>query len=360
MPPLRISLIGLGTVGQGVVELINRHRAVYHARTGRELAVVAALVRDPSRLREHTPPGALVTNEPEAFFDEPSDIMVEVAGGIEPARSHIRRAIESGRDVVTANKALLAAHAPELFALAAAHHRRLLFEAAVAGGVPAIRLITDSLASGRIERFAGILNGTCNFILDGLSRGVTYEAALREAQHRGFAEADPTLDVSGDDSFQKLIILASLAFGRPIVPTSDRPIASSGITTVTPDDLAEARRQGGTIKLLAFARRTAENAVELFNGPMFVPDASPLSRVNGSEMGLALRTDSLSDLFMSGDGAGRFPTASAVVADILEAARLYDSRDAGPLNHYPHRSSPAVISTPDLKTTAGFATLPNL
>lgn len=355
---MRLALIGLGTVGQGVVELLRRHRSLYAARTGHELAVIAALVRDAARQREFSPDQALITSDADAFFATPSDIVVEVAGGIHPAMEHLQRALTSGRDVVTANKALLAAHAPELFRLAEKRRRRILFEAAAAGGVPIIKVMTDSLASNRVQSFAGILNGTCNFILTEMAAGGDYERALKEAQRRGFAEADPTLDVSGDDSLQKLCVLASLAFGEPIA-SADRSIASHGITRLTPSHLAEARKAGGVIRLLAFARRVGD-WIECFNGPMFVQESSPLARINGSDMGVVVKGDAMSHLCVAGSGAGRFPTASAVVADILEAARLHGSRDVSPLNAYPFDAPSATIVAPQLAEVAGIPALPEM
>ncbi|MBL8746000.1 MAG: homoserine dehydrogenase [Phycisphaerae bacterium] len=355
---MRISLIGLGTVGQGVVELLRRHHALHRQRTGRDCRIVSILVRDPSRSRDHIPENALITSDPDRFFAIESDLLIEVAGGVHPAREHIERALETGRDVVTANKALLAAHAPDLFRLAERHRRRLLFEAAVAGGVPIIKLVSDSLASSRIDLFAGILNGTCNFILTQMSRAQPYADALRQAQQQGFAEADPTLDVSGTDSLQKLCLLASLAFSRPIVHETEMPIESSGITNFTADHLAHAERAGGTIKLIAYARRRGDDAIELYNGPMFVPHDSPLARIHHSDMGIWLRTDALKSMFLMGDGAGRFPTASAVVADVLEAARFLDARAARPLNTYPSSFESPRIVPASLPRSAGFPRLP--
>lgn len=354
---MRVSIIGLGTVGQGVVELLERHRALFAERCGCECTVVAALVRDASRPRERQPAGALVTSDIERFFGVPSEIMVEVAGGIHPARELCERALNEGRDLVSANKALLAAHGPELFALAEKRRRRVLFEAAVAGGVPIIRMLTDSLASGRVRSIAGIVNGTCNFILSEMSRGGSYAEALRSAQDQGFAEADPTLDVSGDDSLQKLCLLASLAFGRPVTTRERGQIESSGIMGLTAADLDTARRAGGTIKLIAHARSLKEDAIAIHNGPMFVPDVSPLSRVSGSHMGVQIETDSLRTMFLGGDGAGRYPTASAVVADVLEAARLHGSRGVRPLNRYPAGSEPPKIVRIESRRVAGVPVL---
>lgn len=354
---MRISLIGLGTVGQGVVELLRRHSECFSRRAGRECTIVAALVRDPSRAREFSPDGAVITGNADRFFSVPTDLVVEVAGGVHPALEYLHRALALGRDVVTANKAVLAAHGPELFKAAEKGRRRLCFEAAVAGGVPIIRLVTDSLASVRIRWFAGILNGTCNFMLTEMARGETYDAALNQAQQLGFAEADPTLDISGEDSVQKLCILASLAFGQPIARASGKFIISTGITGLSRSQLVEAQRLGGTIKLLAFARAGIAGSIELCNGPMFVPDESPLARVHGSDMGVTLHTDSLAHMFIAGEGAGRFPTASAVVADILEVARFTDFREP-PLNRYPWDQPGAAVTEAALGRIAGVPALP--
>lgn len=340
MSTLRIAIVGLGTVGQGVVELLRRNADQYASRCGRGLQVAAALVRDSFLPREFSPRGAVITSDPEAFWRVPSDLIVEVAGGVDPARAVVTRALESGRDVVTANKALLAIHAPSLFELAERKRRRLFFEASVAGGVPVIQLVTQALSANTITAFAGILNGTCNFILTQMARGGSYESALKDAQRLGFAEADPTLDVSGRDSVEKLSILASLAFGCAIPPDK---ILYDGITRVTTDDLKSAAAIGASIKLIASARRT-DHGIELWSGPTLLPNDSPLAKVSGAEMALLAKADAVSHMFISGDGAGRFPTASAVVSDILDCARLFDSRPAGRLNPWPIGAPPARIA----------------
>lgn len=354
---MRISIIGLGTVGQGVVELLRRHREEYARRTGRECVIVAALVREASRVREHVPGGALLTDDVDRFFGVASDVVVEVAGGVERALGYCRRALESGRDVVTANKALLAVNGPELFALAESRRRRVLFEAAVAGGVPIIRMLTDSLVSGQVREFAGIVNGTCNFILSRMERGEGFDEAVREAQRLGYAEADPSLDVSGDDSLQKACILASIAFGVPVTLAQRSAFASEGIERITRGDIESARREGGVVKLVARGRRLEDGSIGLHNGPMFVPDCSPLARIDGADMGVMVRTDSLARMFIGGEGAGRFPTASAVVADILQAARLLEFRDGWPLNAYPHAAATARVRRIDGPRVAGLFSL---
>jgi homoserine dehydrogenase len=346
MNRLRVAIVGLGTVGQGVVDLLRRHAALYERRCGRGIDVVAALVRDVARPREvPLPPGVLVTSNVDEFFGVPADIVVEVAGGVDAARAIIERALSNGRDVVTANKALVAAHGPSLFERAEKHRRRLAFEAAVAGGVPVIQTVTTALGANEVRSFAGILNGTCNFILTAMAAGGTYNEALAEAQRRGFAEADPTLDVSGRDSVEKLAILASLAFGGPVSP--DR-ITCEGITKLTAEDVRDAAKRGLALKLLALGTRT-DRGLELWNGPTLIPADNPLARVNGSDMGLLVHADAVKRLFIAGDGAGRFPTASAVVGDILDVARTMGARPDGPLNVWPV-GAPAPTLAPLMET----------
>lgn len=331
---MRIAIIGLGTVGQGVVALLERHAALYERRCGSELRIVAALVRDVGRAREHAPGGgAVLTADAGAFFAVPSDLVVEVAGGVEPARTLALRALGSGRDVVTANKALVAACGDELFTAAESSRRRLLFEAAVAGGVPAVAFVTRGLAANRLRTLLGIYNGTCNFILSAMERGGSYGEALREAQRLGFAEADPTLDVSGRDSVQKLAIMATLAFGGRVQPDA---IDCEGIERLTIEDVGDAAAHGKRIRLVACASARRDGSVMLWNGPSLVDVDTPLARTNGSNMTVLGFGDAVRWAASSGDGAGRFPTASAVVADILEAARLRELRPAaGRLNDWP-------------------------
>ena len=336
---MRIAIIGLGTVGQGVVALLERHGALYEQRCGRRLSVVAALVRDAGRRREFSPTGnAIVTSDADAFFGVESDLVVEVAGGIEPARAHVLRALASGRDVVTANKALIGAHGEELFAAAEGARRRMLFEAAVAGGVPAVAFVTRGLGANRLRALLGIYNGTCNFIISAMERGGSYDEALREAQRLGFAEADPTLDVSGRDSVQKLAIMATLAFGGAVHPDA---IECEGIERLTPTDIKGAMAQDQRIRLVACAGVRADGAVMLWNGPTLVSAHSTLGACTGSNMAIMAYGDAVSWASSAGDGAGRFPTASAVVGDILDVARLHELRPLrGRLNDWPTGAAP--------------------
>lgn len=340
---MRISIIGLGTVGQGVVALLERHGDLYAQRCGSPLQIVAALVRDAARSREFTPGGgAIVTSDPEAFFGVPSDLVVEVAGGIEPARTHVLRALRSGCDVVTANKALVGAHGEELFAAAEGVRRRLFFEAAVAGGVPAVAFVMRGLAANRLRALLGIYNGTCNFIISAMEAGGNYAEALREAQRLGFAEADPTLDVSGRDSAQKLAIMATLAFGGAVHPDA---IECEGVEKLTPKDIGDAAGRGQRIRLVACAGVRPDGAVMLWNGPTLVDADSALGACTGSNMAIMAYGDAVSWASSAGDGAGRFPTASAVVGDILEIARLRELRPkAGRLNDWPTGAKPLRVA----------------
>lgn len=339
---MRIAIIGLGTVGQGVVALLERHADLYAQRCGSRLRVVAALVRDAARAREFSPrDGALVTSNADQFFSVASDLVVEVAGGIEPARTHVLRALRSGRDVVTANKALVGAHGEELFTVAEHSRRRLLFEAAVAGGVPAVAFVTRGLSANRLRALLGIYNGTCNFIISAMEQGGGYADALREAQRLGFAEADPTLDVSGRDSVQKLAIMATLAFGGAVHPDA---IECEGVERLTPADIAKAVESDKRIRLVACAGIRADGAVMLWNGPTLVEAHSTLGACIGSNMAIMAYGDAVAWASSAGDGAGRFPTASAVVGDILEVARLRELRPAaGRLNDWPTGAPPLRV-----------------
>ncbi len=340
---MRISIIGFGTVGQGVADLLQRHAPLYEQRTSVPLEIASVLVRSLDRKRDITlPTSCLLTDDPEAFFAAEPDILVEVAGGIDPAHQYLTRAITSGADVVTANKSLIAKNGGQLFATAREHNRALTMEAAVAGGVPAIDLITDCLGANDITTVAGILNGTCNFILSALEvaalsgRPASYDATLAEAQRLGYAEADPTLDVSGRDSAEKLAILCAIAFGTPVNPDD---IPNNGIEFITPELMAKARDERYTIKLLAIARREGDK-LYVSNRPTLVGGRSRLRLVTYADMGLSVAGDAMQSAFVSGSGAGRYPTASAVVADILRVARTRANNCAHTLNRWPETTSP--------------------
>jgi len=317
---VRLGLLGLGTVGTGVVKLLEQERALLEARAGCRLTLAAVADVDVTRPREGLDLARLpLTTDVGRVLDDPRvQIVVELIGGLEPARSYILRALAAGKHVVTANKALLAHHGAELYAEARRAGVALGFEAAVAGGIPLIRAVKDGLVANRILSVFGIVNGTCNYILSRMTEeGLDFAAALREAQAQGYAEADPTLDVEGLDSAHKLQILVSLAF-RTAVDLKD--IHTEGITRVTAQDLAYARELGYRVKLLAIAK-ASDGGVEARVHPTMIPADSPLAAVSGVFNAVFVTGHAAGDLMFYGRGAGQMPTASAVWSDIVEIAR---------------------------------------
>jgi homoserine dehydrogenase len=318
--PLSVGVAGLGTVGGGVVRLLRENADVIAARAGRAIEVVAASARDRGRdrgfdvsaLRWHDDPMALVA-------DPHVDVVVEVIGGSgDPALGLVLAALRVGRPVVTANKALLALHGTALAAAAEAGGAVLAFEAAVAGGIPVIKVLRESLAGNRIRSVAGILNGTCNYILSTMrERGREFADVLADAQKLGYAEADPSFDVDGIDTAHKLAILAALAFGRPI---SFADIHVEGITNVSALDQSFARELGYRIKLLGIARQT-EAGIESRVHACMIPESAPLARVDGVYNAVVVEGDFAGRVMLEGRGAGAGPTASSVVADLIDLAR---------------------------------------
>lgn len=320
MNEIRIGLLGLGTVGSGVVKLLNAHRRELEERAGCRLILQTIADPDLSRPREGVDLTALplVPEAARVLADPSIQIVVELVGGLEPAKSFILKAIQIGKHVVTANKALLAHHGAEIFEEARARGVMLGFEAAVAGGIPLIRAVKDGLVANRILSVFGIVNGTSNYILSKMTdEGREFASVLREAQAKGYAEADPTLDVEGMDSAHKLQILATLAF-RTSVDLKD--IYTEGITAVTPQDIAYAAELGYRIKLLAIAK-TGDGGLEVRVHPTMIPTGSPLAAVSGVFNAVFITGDAAGDLMFYGRGAGQMPTASAVWSDIVEIAR---------------------------------------
>ena len=319
---VRIGVLGLGTVGAGVVKLLQTRAAMLQERTGARLSVAAVADTDLIRPREGLDLSALpMTNDAARVLADPSiHVVVELVGGLEPARTFILRALTAGKHVVTANKALLAHHGGEIHEAARRHGVALGFEAAVAGGIPLIRAVKEGLVANRVLSLAGIVNGTCNYILSKMTdEGLDFSLVLKEAQAHGYAEADPTLDIEGMDSAHKLQILASLAF-RTFIDLKD--IHTEGITRVTAQDIDYARELGFRIKLLAIAKVSREGGgVEVRVHPTMIPAASPLAAVSGVFNGIFLTGDAVGDLMFYGRGAGQMPTASAVVSDVVEIAR---------------------------------------
>jgi homoserine dehydrogenase len=323
---VRIGLLGLGTVGAGVVKILQTRREMLEERTGARLTLAAVADTDLTRTREGLDLERLpLTGDAAPILSDPSiHIVIELVGGLEPARTFIARALTARKHVVTANKALLAHHGGELYEEARRSGVALGFEAAVAGGIPLIRAVKEGLVANRILSLAGIVNGTCNYILSKMTdEGLDFSLVLKEAQAHGYAEADPTLDIEGMDSAHKLQILVALAF-RTFVDL--KHIHTEGITRVTAQDIEYARELGYRIKLLAIAKVTDPSGgvgagVEVRVHPTMIPAASPLAAVSGVFNGIWLVGDAVGDLMFYGRGAGQMPTASAVLSDVVEIAR---------------------------------------
>ncbi len=313
-----VGLLGLGTVGAEVYRLL-ADRDVLARTVGRPVVVRRVAVARPGRSRQVLVPAGLLTADAWEVVTSPEiDIVVELIGGIEPARGYLLRALALGKSAVTANKALLAAHGPELFAQTEASGAHLYFEASVGGGIPLIKPISESLAAARLQSITGILNGTTNFILTRMAHeGWSFEDALAEAKRRGFAEADPADDVDGHDAAAKLAILASVAFHCYITGAD---VYREGITRVTPRDFAYARELGFGIKLLAIAR-THDGEVETRVHPALVPLDHPLAQIPDEFNAVLVEGADVGRIVFSGRGAGGAPTATAVVGDILAVAR---------------------------------------
>ncbi len=319
MRDVKIGLLGLGTVGSGVVKILQTHRDILEKRTGARLTLAAIADADLARPRAGLDLSRLpMVNDATRVLDDPSvQIVIELIGGLEPARTFVLRAMAAGKHVVTANKALLAHHGAELYEEARQRGVTLAFEAAVAGGIPLIRAVKEGLVANRILSCYGIVNGTCNYILSRMTdAGEDFSVVLKEAQAHGYAEADPTFDVEGMDSAHKLQILASLAF-RTYVDLKD--IYTEGITAVTPQDIAYARELGYRIKLLAIAK-SSDGGIEVRVHPTMIRDSSPLAAVSGVFNAVFITGDSVGDLMFYGRGAGQMPTASAVLSDTVEIA----------------------------------------
>ena len=331
MEPVKIGLLGLGTVGGGTVNVLARNREEIARRAGRAIEIVRASCRDLHKPRICSLDGIPLTDRPTAVVDDPQvSIVVELLGGIDPARELTLRAIEAGKHVVTANKALIALHGNEIFDAARRHGVMVAFEAAVAGGIPIIKAIREGLAGNRIEWIAGIINGTGKFLLSEMrDKGRDFDEVLAEAQSLGYAEADPSFDVEGIDAAHKLAILAAIAFGKPLAFDS---VYIEGITKVTPEDLKHAEQLGYRIKHLGIARRTDEG-VEMRVHPTLIPERCLIANVNGVMNALLVKGDAVGPTLYYGAGAGAEPTASAVVADLVDVVRTLTT---DPTHRVPH------------------------
>jgi homoserine dehydrogenase len=323
--PLRIALLGAGSVGAQVARLLTENKNELAARVGAELDLVGIAVRDINSKRADGLPVELLTTDAESLILG-ADIVIEVMGGIEPARTYILQALNSGSDVITANKALLATHGTELFDTAEQVGAQLYFEAAVAGAIPIIRPLRESLAGDKVNRIMGIVNGTTNFILDRMdSTGATFDDALAEATELGYAEADPTADIEAFDAAQKAAILANLAFHTE-VPLEQ--VYREGITKVTAEQMAAAKRDGYVIKLLAIAERVdadanGEAGVAVRVHPALIERDHPLGAVRGAFNAVFVEAEAAGSLMFYGAGAGGVQTASAVLGDLVSAAKRH-------------------------------------
>lgn len=322
--PLTAALIGMGTVGTGVARILLEHSERLARRAGRPISLCRVVVQNVGKPRDLALPDGVLTDDLSSVLNDPEiDVAVQLIGGIEPARSIMRSLIEAGKDVITANKALLCEHGEELFECARQRNQTISFEAAVAGGIPIIAVLGRSLAANQITSIEAILNGTSNFILTQmLTTGRSYSEVLRHAQELGYAEADPTMDVDGTDAAQKLVILTQLAFGTK-VSLSD--FTRQGIADLELADLTYADELGYTVKLLAVARQVNGN-LEMHVQPTLVHRDRPLAKVDGAFNMLALVGDCVGTTWFAGPGAGQMPTASAVIADLIDTATGRASR----------------------------------
>ncbi len=316
--PLQLAIVGLGNVGTGVAKILTEHPERILQRAGRPIEIRRAVVRDLNKTRDVSLPAGVLTNDIESVIRDPHiQVAVELMGGIHPAREVMLRLLEAGKDIVTANKALLCEHGDEIFEFARKHGRTICFEAAVAGGIPIIAAVGQSMAANQIIGIQAILNGTTNYILsEMLLRGQSYGEALQQAQNLGYAEADPALDVNGTDAGQKLGILAQLAFG---VKVKSSEFHVSGIDKLERTDIQHAKDLGYTIKLLARVSLN-KGRLEMSVRPTLIRADRPLAQVHGPFNAILLDGDVVGNVWYSGRGAGQLPTASAVTADIIDLA----------------------------------------
>lgn len=318
-PEIKIGLLGLGTVGRGVYKILRDNATSLERKVGVPIRIEKILVRDVNKDRGIDLPAGLVTAEAEDILDNPGiDIVVELMGGTDTALTLVKEALARGKGVVTANKDMISVHGKELFALAEENQVDLFFEGSVAGGIPVIRPLKQCLAANRIQEVIGIINGTTNYMLTRMSaEGLNFQDVLDQAQALGYAEADPTADIEGYDAARKLAILASIAFNTRIVFSQ---VNVEGITRISAEDIAYAKELNYIIKLLAIAKNTPEG-IEVRVHPTMIPTTHPLAAVNDVFNAIFVRGDAVGEAMFYGRGAGEMPTASAVTADIMDAAR---------------------------------------
>ncbi len=332
MKPINVGLLGLGTVGGGTLTVLRRNAQEITRRAGREIRVTLAAVRNVEKAKQQfAGEGLTITADAAAVVNHPDiDIVVELIGGTEPAKTLVMQAIANGKHVVTANKALIAKHGNEIFAAAQAKGVMVAFEAAVAGGIPIIKAVREGLTANRIEWIAGIINGTTNFILSEMrDKGLPFDTVLAEAQRLGYAEADPTFDIEGVDAAHKLTILSAIAFG---IPMQFDKAYTEGISRLTKEDIQYAEELGYRIKLLGITKRT-DNGIELRVHPTLIPAKRLIANVEGVMNAVLVKGDAVGATLYYGRGAGAEPTASAVVADLVDVTRM---ATADPENRVPH------------------------
>jgi homoserine dehydrogenase len=331
LKPVKVGVLGLGTVGGGTVNVLKRNAAEIARRAGREIIITRATAKDLDKERICDTQGIILTADPMDIINDPEiDIVLELIGGAGPVKEMVLKAIENGKHVVTANKSLIALHGNEIFAKASEKGVIVAFEAAVAGGIPIIKAIREGLSGNQIQWLAGIINGTGNFILTEMrDKGRDFDDVLAEAQALGYAEADPTFDVEGIDAGHKLTILASIAFG---IPLQFDKVYTEGITQITRLDVEYAEQLGYRIKHLGIARKTPEG-IELRVHPTLIPERRLIANVNGVMNAVLVKGDAVGATLYYGAGAGAEPTASAVVADVIDVVRALTS---DPENRVPH------------------------
>jgi len=331
MKPINVGLLGIGTVGGGTFTVLKRNQEEITRRAGRPICITMVADRNVEKAREITGGDVRVTDDAFAVVTDPEvDIVVELIGGYGVAKDLVLKAIENGKHVVTANKALIATHGNEIFAAAQAKNVMVAFEAAVAGGIPIIKALREGLTANRIEWIAGIINGTTNFILSEMrDKGLPFDVVLKEAQRLGYAEADPTFDVEGVDAAHKLTIMAAIAFG---IPVHFDKAHVEGITKLHAEDIKYAEQLGYRIKLLGLTRHTPEG-VELRVHPTLIPAKRLIANVEGAMNAVLVKGDAVGATLYYGKGAGAEPTASAVIADLVDVTRMHTS---DPENRVPH------------------------
>ncbi len=331
MKPIQVGLLGIGTVGSGVFDVLQRNQDEISRRAGRGIEITMVADLDVARAKAVVGDGIQVVNDARAIIANPDiDIVIELIGGYGIARALVLEAIAAGKHVVTANKALLAVHGTEIFAAASAKGVMVAFEAAVAGGIPIIKALREGLTANRIQWIAGIINGTTNFILSEMrDKGLDFDVVLKEAQRLGYAEADPTFDIEGVDAAHKVTLMSAIAFGIPV--QFDKAYVE-GITKLGAADIRYAEQLGYRIKLLGITKR-AEKGVELRVHPSLVPTKRLIANVEGAMNAVVVQGDAVGTTLYYGKGAGSEPTASAVIADLVDIARLHT---ADPEHRVPH------------------------